>query len=80
MQYQIKRTSQAEDIAQTPVFGPNLGLNEPILGPKIAVRRKYLHQLLEIIASNQNVTIQKNRRRQTLKLLAKNPFWGLIWA
>ena len=75
VQYQINRTSQAEDIAQTPVFGPNLGLNEPILGPKILVRRKYLHQQLEIIASNQNVQNQKNRPSQTQDIDRK-PIFG----
>ena len=75
VQYQMNRTGQAKDIAQTPVFGPNLGLNEPILGPKIVVRRKYLHQQLEIIASNQNVQNQKNRPSQTQDI-GRKPVFG----
>ena len=75
MQYQMNQMNQTRDISRKPIFGPNLDLNEPIVGPKIVVRRKYLHQLLEIIASNQNVQNQKNRASQTQDI-GRKPVFG----
>ena len=35
MQFQKNQMNQTENIGRKPIFGPNLGLNGPILGPNI---------------------------------------------
>ena len=60
MQYQTNQISQCRAMSQKPDFGPNLGLNGPILGPNIFFDCNNHQFLLDIIAVYHNMQNQKN--------------------
>ena len=70
--------SQYRDISRKPDFGPNLGLNGPILGRNIFFGCNDLHYLLDIIAVYHNMQNQRNLMIQTRENGLKPQIWAIL--
>ena len=65
MQFQTNCASQCRDISQKPNFGPNLGLNDPNLGPKIFFQPFIDSYQLNTMPVYHNMQNQENLMIQT---------------